>query len=406
MLDHLDKAKRPLKIAIVVGEVSGDSLGVALMRSFHAQGIDAEFYGIGGSQMLQAGFRSLYPMESLSVMGLVEVLKHLKQLFAVRDGLIAHFKDNPPDIFIGIDAPDFNLRVAKQIKSLNQQHNLNIKTVQYVSPSVWAWRQKRVFNIKAVCDLVLCLFPFEVDFYQQYQVPAVFVGHPLAKSMPLQVESNPAKQQLNLAIEKDYIALLPGSRQGEVARLLPTLLDSVTAFLQHNPDSPYTFIIPAINARRLAQIEEIVNHHFEDKAQFKSAIQILSPQQQDAKIGRLAMQASRAVVLASGTATLECMLLHKPMIVIYKLHWLSYWLIKHMVKIPYVSLPNIIAKEQVVPELIQAQANPQNIAQHLQQMLGEQGQKQQEQLVALHQQLLQGDHMQDPALAVLQHFKL
>lgn len=389
---------RPLKIAIVVGEVSGDSLGAALIDSFQKLGIDAEYYGIGGSQMLAKGFHSLYPMETLSVMGLVEVLKHLKQLFAVRDGLIEHFKQNPPDLFIGIDAPDFNLRVAKAIKQLNQQHQLKIKTVQYVSPSVWAWRQKRVFHIKAVADLVLCLFPFEVDFYQQYQVPAIFVGHPLAKQMPLAVNTQDAKQQLNLALDQAYIALLPGSRQGEVARLLPTLLESMTLFIQ-NTQTDYQFIIPAINQKRLEQIQQIVA----DYPALQPHIHIVSYQQQHEKIGRLAMQASDVVLLASGTATLECLLLHKPMLVIYKLHWLSYLLIKNMIKIPYVSLPNIIAKKAIVTELIQHQANPENIVTHLQQLITHIEPKQQ-QLFNLHQQLIQGEQMQDPAFAILQQF--
>lgn len=395
-ISQFNLPNRPLKIAIVVGEVSGDSLGSALIDSFQQHGIVAEYYGIGGAQMQAKGFQSLYPMETLSVMGLVEVLKHLKQLFAVRDGLIEYFKQNPPDLFIGIDAPDFNLRVAKAIKHLNRQHQLNIKTVQYVSPSVWAWRQKRVFNIKAVADLVLCLFPFEVDFYQQYDVPAVFVGHPLAKKMPLQVDSQAAKQQLNLTLNQAYIALLPGSRQGEVARLLPTLLDSVRLFLLEQKQD-YHFIIPAINQKRLEQIQQILAQY----PDLHSKIQIVSYQQQKEKIGRLAMQASDFVLLASGTATLECLLLHKPMLVIYKLHWFSYLLIKNMIKIPYVSLPNIIAKQAIVSELIQHQANPKNIVAHLQQLM-QQSELKQQQLIDLHHQLIQGEQMQDPAFAIMQ----
>ncbi|MBD0156870.1 lipid-A-disaccharide synthase, partial [Acinetobacter baumannii] len=175
-------ANRKLKIGIVVGEVSGDTLGVKLMRSFREQGIDAEFEGIGGPQMIAEGFNSYYPMETLCVMGIVEVLKDLKKLFAVRDGLINQWTQHPVDVFIGIDAPDFNLRLSKSIK----EKNLPIKTVQYVSPSVWAWRQGRVHGIKQSIDLVLCLFPFEKVFYEQYEVPAAFVGHPLAKQLPLE----------------------------------------------------------------------------------------------------------------------------------------------------------------------------------------------------------------------------
>ena len=183
---------RKLKIGIVVGEVSGDTLGVKLMQSFREQGIDAEFEGIGGPQMIAEGFKSYYPMEILSVMGIVEVLKDLKKLFAVRDGLVELWTAQPVDVFIGIDAPDFNLRLSKTMK----EKNLPIKTVQYVSPSVWAWRQGRVHGIKKTIDLVLCLFPFEKNFYQQYGVPAAFVGHPLAKQLPLNNSVQDAKRNL------------------------------------------------------------------------------------------------------------------------------------------------------------------------------------------------------------------
>ncbi|MFX3620444.1 MAG: lipid-A-disaccharide synthase, partial [Acinetobacter radioresistens] len=200
---------RKLKIGIVVGEVSGDTLGAKLIRSFREQGIEAEFEGIGGPQMMAEGFKSYYPMDILSVMGIVEVLKDLKKLFAVRDGLVERWSQKPVDIFIGIDAPDFNLRLSKSLK----QKQLKIKTVQYVSPSVWAWRQGRVHGIKQSIDLVLCLFPFEKAFYERYQVPAAFVGHPLASQLPLDNPLIVAKQQLGLDPARQYIALLPGSRR-------------------------------------------------------------------------------------------------------------------------------------------------------------------------------------------------
>lgn len=387
-----------LKIAIVVGEVSGDTLGAALIRSFKAQGIDAEFEGIGGSQMIAEGFHSLYPMESLSVMGLVEVLKHLKSLFAIRDGLIAHWEQSPPDIYIGIDAPDFNLRVAKLIKD----KQLPTKTVQYVSPSVWAWRQKRVFNIKYAIDLVLCLFPFEVDFYQQYDVPAVFVGHPLARQLPLHSEQEQAKQRLNLQSEQRYIALLPGSRSGEVARLLPVMLDAVQMMIKTRPQ--LQFVIPAINPQRAAQIQTLLENQ---SPQLKAQVRIIENHDKEANIGRIVMQASDAVVLASGTATLEALLLHRPMVVVYKLHWLTYFIASMMVKIPYYSLPNIIAKKQLVAELIQANATANNIQSELLNLLDTtQGKQQQQELLALHQMLIADQSIQDPAQAILKQFSL
>jgi lipid-A-disaccharide synthase len=387
-----------LKIAIVVGEVSGDTLGAALIRSFKAQGIDAEFEGIGGSQMIAEGFHSLYPMESLSVMGLVEVLKHLKSLFAIRDGLIAHWTQSPPDMYIGIDAPDFNLRVAKLIKD----KQLPIRTVQYVSPSVWAWRQKRVFNIKYAIDLVLCLFPFEVDFYHKYDVPAVFVGHPLARQLPLHSEQQQAKQQLNLPLEQGYIALLPGSRSGEVARLLPVMLEAVQSILQSH--SQLQFVIPAINPQRAAQIREMLATQ---SPQVQHQVRMIENYDKEANIGRLVMQGSDAIVLASGTATLEALLLHRPMVVVYKLHWLTYFIASLMVKIPYYSLPNIIAKNKLVSELIQSDATADNIEKELLNLLNtERGQQQTEQLLALHQMLIADQSIQDPAQAILKQFQL
>lgn len=387
-----------LKIAIVVGEVSGDTLGAALMRSFKAQGIDADFEGIGGAQMIAEGFHSLYLMESLSVMGLVEVLKHLKSLFAIRDGLIAHWEQAPADVYIGIDAPDFNLRVAKQIKD----KKLPTKTVQYVSPSVWAWREKRVHNIKYAIDLVLCLFPFEVDFYQKYHVPAVFVGHPLAKQLPLDPNQNTAKQLLGLKDEQSYIALLPGSRSGEVARLLPVMLNAVSHLLITQPQ--LRFLIPAINAQRAEQIRTFIATQ---TPSIQAHIQVIENTNKEANIGRQVMQASDAVVLASGTATLEALLLHRPMVVIYKLHWLTYFIASLMVKIPYYSLPNIIAKEKIVSELIQSDATAKNIEQELRRLINsEHGQTQQAQLLALHTMLVADQSIEDPAHAILSQFAL
>lgn len=387
-----------LKIAIVVGEVSGDTLGAALIRSFKAQGIDAEFEGIGGPQMIAEGFTSHYPMETLSVMGLVEVIKHLKPLFAVRDGLIERWEQNPVDLYIGIDAPDFNLRVAKIIKD----KALPIKTVQYVSPSVWAWRQKRVFGIKYAIDLVLCLFPFEVDFYKKYDVPAVFVGHPLARSLSLNPDRNDAIKQLGLDEQTDYIALLPGSRNGEVARLLPVMLESLPKVLAVQPQ--LQFIIPAINTQRAQQIHVLVNELSND---VKKHVQVLEKSSKESNVGRLAMQASQAIVLASGTATLEALLLHRPMVVIYKLHWLTYFIASLMVKIPHFSLPNIIAKKPLVAELIQSDATAQNIEKELLTLLTtDKAQQQHDELKYWHEYLISDQSISDPAEAILKQLHI
>ncbi|WP_420683446.1 lipid-A-disaccharide synthase [Acinetobacter baumannii] len=386
-------ANRKLKIGIVVGEVSGDTLGVKLMRSFREQGIDAEFEGIGGPQMIAEGFNSYYPMETLSVMGIVEVLKDLKKLFAVRDGLINQWTQHPVDIFIGIDAPDFNLRLSKSIK----EKNLPIKTVQYVSPSVWAWRQGRVHGIKQSIDLVLCLFPFEKVFYEQYEVPAAFVGHPLAKQLPLENPIQIAKQELGVDENQKHIALLPGSRKGEVERLLPMLLGAANILYTKYPD--IQFLIPAINDARKQQIEQGVEPL---APQLKAKIHILENTDSESKIGRMVMNASDIIALASGTATLEAMLMHRPMVTFYKLHWLTYLIAKFLVKIPYYSLPNIIAGKKVIEELIQADATPENLAAEIEKLMNiETAQIQVMQHLTMHKQLISGN-TEDPVQAILQ----
>ncbi len=386
-------ANRKLKIGIVVGEVSGDTLGVKLMRRFREQGIDAEFEGIGGPQMIAEGFNSYYPMETLSVMGIVEVLKDLKKLFAVRDGLINQWTQHPVDIFIGIDAPDFNLRLSKSIK----EKNLPIKTVQYVSPSVWAWRQGRVHGIKQSIDLVLCLFPFEKVFYEQYEVPAAFVGHPLAKQLPLENPIQIAKQELGVDENQKHIALLPGSRKGEVERLLPMLLGAANILHTKYPD--IQFLIPAINDARKQQIEQGVEQL---APQLKAKIHILENTDSESKIGRMVMNASDIIALASGTATLEAMLMHRPMVTFYKLHWLTYLIAKFLVKIPYYSLPNIIAGKKVIEELIQADATPENLAAEIEKLMNvETAQIQVMQHLTMHKQLISGN-TEDPVQAILQ----
>ncbi|MCO8094549.1 lipid-A-disaccharide synthase [Acinetobacter lwoffii] len=383
---------RKLKIGIVVGEVSGDTLGATLIRRFREQGIDAEFEGIGGPQMIAEGFKSYYPMDILSVMGIVEVLKDIKKLFAVRDGLVETWTKDPVDIFIGIDAPDFNLRLSKTIK----QKQLPIKTVQYVSPSVWAWRQGRVHGIKASIDLVLCLFPFEKAFFKQWDVLAAFVGHPLASQLPLENPILAAKTELGLDPSQKYIALLPGSRRGEIERLGPLVLDAANILHQKYPD--YTFLIPAINDARKQQIESLLATYPES---LKTQIRLMENTSAESKIGRQVMNASNIIALASGTATLEAMLLHRPMVTFYKLHWLTYRIAKLLVKIPYFSLPNIIAGKKVIQELIQSAATPENLAAEIEKLMDiEAAQIQVMQHITMHKQLLSGNS-EDPVKAVL-----
>lgn len=388
--------KRKLKIGIVVGEVSGDTLGASLIRRFREQGIDAEFEGIGGPQMMAEGFKSYYPMDILSVMGIVEVLKDIRKLFAVRDGLVENWTKDPVDVFIGIDAPDFNLRLSKSIK----QRQLPIKTVQYVSPSVWAWRQGRVHGIKASIDLVLCLFPFEKVFYQKWQVPAAFVGHPLASQLPIQNPLTEAKQELGLDPAQKYIALLPGSRRGEIERLGPLVLDTAQILQQKHPE--YIFLIPAINDARKQQIQALLQTYPES---LQAQIRLMENTGSDSKIGRQVMNAADIVALASGTATLEAMLLHRPMVTFYKLHWLTYRIVKLLVKIQYYSLPNIIAGKKVIQELIQSEATPENLAAEIEALMNvEAAQIQAMQHLTMHKQLLSGNS-EDPVTAILELVK-
>ncbi|BCT89073.1 lipid-A-disaccharide synthase [Acinetobacter variabilis] len=383
---------RKLKIGIVVGEVSGDTLGAKLIRSFREQGIDAEFEGIGGPQMLAEGFKSYYPMDILSVMGIVEVLKDIKKLFAVRDGLVETWMKDPVDVFIGIDAPDFNLRLSKILK----QKQLPIKTVQYVSPSVWAWRQGRVHGIKASIDLVLCLFPFEKAFFKKWDVPAASVGHPLASQLPLNNDLAEAQAELGLDPTQKYIALLPGSRRGEIERLGPLVLDAAKILHQKYPN--YTFMIPAINEMRKQQIENLLAQYPDS---LKAHIRLMENTSSESKIGRQVMNASNIIALASGTATLEAMLLHRPMVTFYKLHWLTYQIAKLLVKIPYFSLPNIIAGKKVIQELIQSEATPENLAAEIEKLMDiEAAQIQVMQHLTMHKQLLSGNS-EDPVKAVL-----
>ncbi|WP_099092662.1 lipid-A-disaccharide synthase [Acinetobacter larvae] len=386
-------SKRKLRIGIVVGEVSGDTLGVKLMRSFQAQGIEVEFEGVGGPQMIAAGFNSFYDMDIFAVMGIVEVLKDLKKFYAIRDDLVERWQKNPIDIFIGIDAPDFNLRLSKEIK----QKHLPTKTVQYVSPSVWAWRQGRVHGIKASIDLVLCLLPFEKSFYQQFDVPAAFVGHPLASELPLHNPIAEAKTELGLDAHQQHIALLPGSRRGEVERLGPVLFDAAHLIFQKYPQTQ--FIVPAINQARLEQIEALLDQYPEA---LRKHVHVFENSQAELKIGRQVMNAADIIALASGTATLEAMLLHRPMVSFYKLNWLTYWIVKLLVKIQYYALPNIIGGKKVIQELIQQDATAENLAHEIELLMHiEKAQIQVMQFKSMHKQLLAGNS-EDPVQAIMQ----
>jgi lipid-A-disaccharide synthase len=332
----------------VAGEASGDLLGAGLIAAIKQQYPDAAFEGIAGPQMIAAGANSLFPMDRLSVMGIVEVLSRYRELLGIRRQLAIHFKKNPPDAFIGIDAPDFTLGLEKQLRTAG------VKTVHYVSPSVWAWRQRRVKKIAASTDLMLTLFPFEARFYQRYQVPVRFVGHPLADTIPLVADKQAARQQLGLSTIEEIVALLPGSRSNELHYLARPFIETACWLQTRRPT--LEFIVPLANPERRAQFEQAMT-------QLKAEGRELPRLTLIDGLSREVMAAADVVLLASGTAALEAMLLKRPMVVAYKLAPLTYWLAKRLVKVENVSLPNLLANESLVPELIQHEATAENMGQ-------------------------------------------
>jgi lipid-A-disaccharide synthase len=329
-----------LRIALVAGEASGDILGSGLMRAIKARHPDAQFIGVGGPLMEAEGMRSYFPMERLSVMGLVEVLGRLKELLARRKLLIQTLIDEKPDVFIGIDAPDFTLNIELKLRQTG------IKTVHYVSPSVWAWRQKRVLKIREGCDLMLTLLPFEARFYEEKGVPVRFVGHPLADTIPLEADRDAARAELGLG-GGPVVALMPGSRGGEVGRLGALFFDAAERLLAQRPN--IRFVLPCASPQRRVQIEQLLQGR-------DLPLTLLDGR------SHVALAACDAVLIASGTATLEALLYKRPMVVAYRLAPLTYWILKRMVKSPYVSLPNLLAQRWLVPELLQDAATADALA--------------------------------------------
>lgn len=331
-----------LCFAMVAGEASGDILGAGLIKALKQTHPDARFVGIGGPKMIAEGFETLYPMERLSVMGLFEVLGRLGELLKIRKQLFNTLLELKPDVFIGIDAPDFNLKLEQKLKEKS------IKAVHYVSPSVWAWREKRVFKIKKSVDLVLCLFPFEVDFYKKHEVPAVCVGHTLADAIALETDTQGARQQLELTSDLPVVALMPGSRGGEVSRLGELFLQAAELIKLQVPS--VQFVLPAANQERFTQLTHMLADHE------NLAVKLLDGQ------SREAMASSDVVLMASGTAALEGMLFKKPLVVSYKLSALTAYIVRKMLKQPFVSLPNLLAGKELVPEILQEAATPENLA--------------------------------------------
>ncbi|MCL4107996.1 UNVERIFIED_CONTAM: hypothetical protein GTU68_017024 [Idotea baltica] len=333
-----------MRIAIIAGEVSGDILGSRLITSLKTHYPDATFEGIAGTEMQEAGCESLFPMERLSVMGFTEVLSRLRELLKIRKSLIQRWKTTPPDLFVGIDAPDFNLKVEKVL------HQAGIPSVHYVSPSVWAWRESRVEKMKGSMDLMLTLFPFEVDFYKKHNIPAEFCGHPLADEIPLGSSPVTARETLDLPQDKYILAVLPGSRMGEIKRIAPDFLSGLKQLHKKHPD--WLLVSPLIN-------EKV-------KAEFDQLKQSIAPEVPITYIdgqSRIVMQAADQILMASGTAVLEGMLVGRPMVAAYRVTPITAKIIRlfKMIKSKYYTLPNNLADEYLVPELIQEDITAENV---------------------------------------------
>ncbi|MEG3193133.1 lipid-A-disaccharide synthase [Lysobacter sp. D1-1-M9] len=333
-------------MALVAGEASGDLLGAGLIAELRKRYPDAEFAGVGGDRMRTAGFDAWHDASELAVMGLAEVLRHLPRLLRLRRALRRRLLEWRPDVFIGIDAPDFNLGLERSLKQRG------VRTVHYVSPSVWAWREQRAAKIGQSADRVLCLFPMEPAIYARHGVDARFVGHPLADEMPLQPDRAPAREALDLPHEVTVLALLPGSRLGEIDRLGPTLLEAASRVAAAWPD--LHVVIPAANHACCAALERLLSD---------CPFPIPRCRLIDGN-ARTAMVASDVVLLASGTATLEAMLAKRPMVVAYRVAALTYRLVKGlgMLKVDRYALPNVLAGERLVPELMQHDCTPETLA--------------------------------------------
>lgn len=374
---------RPLTIGLVAGETSGDILGAGLIRALKEQVPNARFVGVAGPLMQAEGCEAWYEMEELAVMGIVEVLGRLPRLLSIRKDLTQRFTQLQPDIFVGIDAPDFNITLEGRLKAKG------IKTIHYVSPSVWAWRQKRVFKIGRSTHLVLAFLPFEKAFYDRFDVPCRFIGHTMADAIPLNPDKLAARERLGIPENAKCLALLPGSRHSEVEMLSADFLQTAQILQQRFPD--LHIVVPLVNAKRRQQFDTI-----KATAAPELSVHILDGQARDAMI------AADATLLASGTAALECMLTKCPMVVGYRMKLFTFWLAKRLVKTPYVSLPNLLAEKEIVKELLQEECQPEKLAQELLPLLegGERVDELKETFLHLHQ-LIRCDADKQAAQAVL-----
>ena len=348
--DNLPINKEKKLFYLVSGEASGDILGARLIDALRTYYPEAEFCGIGGPLMQAAGLKSFYPMERLSVMGIAPILARLPELLKMRGRLAKTIITQKADCFIGIDAPVFNTNLEFKLKKKG------IMTVHYVSPSIWAWRENRIYKIVKSVSLMICLFPFELEIYKRHHLPAVCIGHPLAEEIPIKTDSNAMRKQLNLPLDKKILAILPGSRGSETKFLLEPFIQTAEKLAKKY--SQLSFVIPCANAGRRTQIERFLQQNNTD-----INITLFDGQ------SRELMQASDYILLASGTATLEAMLFKKPMVVAYKVSSFSFWVYAKLLKIKSFSLPNLLANRKLVSEFIQDDCTVENLTVELSRLI-------------------------------------
>jgi lipid-A-disaccharide synthase len=368
-----------LRLGMCAGEASGDILAGAVLRAWRGSCPDIDARGIGGSEMQAAGFVSSHPMDRLSVMGLIEPLKRLPELLKIRRTLLAEQLSWAPDLFVGVDSPDFNLTVERRLRERG------ITTAHLVSPSVWAWRRGRIKGIRESVDKMLCLLPFEVAVYEQAGIDAVCVGHPLIDDLKHLPPAEQLRAEFELPVNKNLVAVLPGSREAEVRHLMPVFAESMHQLQQR--DASLSFVIPAANVHREGQIREILRG-------YALNVKVVSGS------GRAAMAASDAVLLASGTATLEAMLMRKPMVIAYRMAPVSWAILSRMVQTPHVGLPNILAGRAVVPEHLQHEATAEKLANSMMRVLETEAKQQVNTFELLAEQI--GGHFAERTMAALQ----
>lgn len=362
-----------MKIALVAGETSGDLLAGLLIDGLKAHWHQLETFGIGGARMAERGFDAWWPSDKLAVRGYIEVLRHYREIVGIRKQVKTRLLQNPPDIFIGVDAPDFNLDLARDLK---QQ---GIKTIQFVSPSIWAWRGERIHKVKESVDHVLCIFPFEPALYAQHGISASYVGHPLAQVIPLEPNRHKARETLGLSARHAVVAVLPGSRASEIQYMGETFVQAVKLMLHARPN--IKILIPAVPLLQ-AQIEMQLSRLLQPVELLQ--VQLLQGQ------SHLALAACDVSLVASGTATLEAALFKRPMVIAYKMNPLSWLLMRKKRYQAWIGLPNILCEDFVVPEFLQTAASPQALSRSILKWLDDAARSTlvAERFMALHHQLL------------------